>query len=92
MYSMVFLTLHEGRAFNKVRNKIEDIKEEGGTPAYHFSWNVLNAKDYGSPQNRRRAFMVGILKGTLRVPFCWPEERPPVSISKFLEPKTGRGM
>lgn len=26
---------------------------------YHFVWRVLNAKDYGVPQNRRRLFVVG---------------------------------
>ena len=26
---------------------------------YDFSWAVLNAKDYGIPQNRERVFVVG---------------------------------
>ena len=27
---------------------------------YHIYWKVLNAKDYGVPQNRERVFIVGI--------------------------------
>ena len=32
---------------------------EGCVP-YHIYWKVLNAKDYGVPQNRERVFIVGI--------------------------------
>lgn len=32
---------------------------EDSTP-YHIYWQVLNAKDYGVPQNRERVFIIGI--------------------------------
>lgn len=32
---------------------------ENATP-YHIYWKVLNAKDYGVPQNRERVFIIGI--------------------------------
>lgn len=40
--------------FAKWLEKLESI-------GYHCYWKVLNAKDYGVPQNRERCFMVSIL-------------------------------
>ena len=40
--------------FAKWLEKLESL-------GYHCYWEVLNAKDYGVPQNRERCFMVGIL-------------------------------
>jgi DNA (cytosine-5)-methyltransferase 1 len=31
-----------------------------GSVPYHIYWQVLNAKDYGVPQNRERVFIIGI--------------------------------
>lgn len=31
-----------------------------GSVPYHLYWQVLNAKDYGVPQNRERVFLIGI--------------------------------
>ena len=33
-----------------------------GELGYDFSWSVLNAKDYGIPQNRERVYLIIILK------------------------------
>lgn len=40
----------------KTWTKMQQIFKELG---YDFSWTVLNAKDYGIPQNRERVFVVG---------------------------------
>lgn len=40
---------------------------------YHIYWKVLNAKDYGIPQNRERVFIVGIRDDEDNV-FSWPKE------------------
>lgn len=40
----------------KTWGKMQQVFEELG---YDFSWEVLNAKDYGVPQNRERLFVVG---------------------------------
>jgi DNA (cytosine-5)-methyltransferase 1 len=40
--------------FSKWLEKLESL-------GYHCYWKVLNAKDYGIPQNRERCFMVSIL-------------------------------
>ena len=42
---------------------------------YTSSFAVLNAKDFGVPQNRKRCFMVSTLhKGTFKFPTGWPLE------------------
>lgn len=42
---------------------------------YACKWEVLNAKDYGTPQNRQRLFLVGIRSET-RQEFNMPSRRP----------------
>lgn len=42
---------------------------------YHIYWRVLNAKNYGIPQNRERVFIVGIRDDSDNV-FSWPKEIP----------------
>jgi len=50
------LSKHDGgRTLDTIRSLLE---EEG----YHFSWQVLNAKDFGVPQNRERTIMVASLR------------------------------
>lgn len=63
---------------------ILDSLEKAG---YHNYWKVLNAKDYGIPQNRERAFIVSIRKDIDHNMFEFPK---PYSLEKrlkdFLEP------
>ena len=40
---------------------------------YHIYWKVLNAKNYGIPQNRERVFIVGI-RDDADNNFTWPKE------------------
>jgi DNA (cytosine-5)-methyltransferase 1 len=52
-----------GELFEYILSKLEAIE------GYNVKWKVLNTKDFGIPQNRRRLFIVGSLKGE----FSWPE-------------------
>ncbi len=55
---------------------------------YHIFWKVLDAKDYGVPQQRKRIFIVGISQEhLLEIPsFGFPEpEDELVSIGQFVE-------
>ena len=60
----------EGRTWEKMQ---EVFKELG----YSFSWSVLNAKNYGIPQNRERLFVVGF-RDDLKIaaPFSFPSAIP----------------
>lgn len=47
------LTSHD---HGKTWKKMQEVFKELG---YDFKWKILNAKDYGIPQNRERVFVVG---------------------------------
>lgn len=52
---------------------------------YHLYWKVLNAKDYGVPQNRERVFLIGI-RDDKDNNFRWPiEERLVKRLKDVLE-------
>lgn len=53
------VTSHDG---GKTWEKMQEVFKELG---YSFYWKVLNAKNYGIPQNRERLFVVGIREDIL---------------------------
>lgn len=60
---------------------IEKVLDDLG---YYYEWRVLNAKDYGVPQNRERWYCIGFRKDILDkgFHFTWPEKK---EIKKTLE-------
>lgn len=67
--------------FNTIILNLQDI-------GYDVSWKVLDAKDYGLPQQRKRVYLVG-RKGSEKPTFIWPKairKNPPVSVKDILEP------
>ena len=60
----------EGRTWAKMQ---EVFKELG----YNFKWDILNARNYGIPQNRERLFVVGIREDLqIKKEFTFPETIP----------------
>jgi len=57
-------------ALNVLKERIEHVNEKYSTN-YQMSWQILNAADYGVPQNRRRAITVIADKG---LGWGWPEK------------------
>lgn len=53
------LSHDEGRTFRTIITTLDEL-------GYDCQWEVLNAKDFGVPQNRERVFIVGHLRGTPR--------------------------
>ena len=51
--------------FNKFLNYLESI-------GYHNTWSVLNARDYGMPQNRERVFCISSLDNSFHYKFPTP--------------------
>lgn len=43
---------------------------------YHFTWEVLNTKDYGIPHQRHRVFLVGFKQKSHLKKFIFPEKSP----------------
>ena len=73
-----------GKKFaTQFKTVLKSLEEAG----YNNYWKVLNAKDYGIPQNRERVFIVSIRKDVDRELFEFPK---PYSLEKrlkdFLEP------
>ena len=60
------VTSHDG---GKTWKKMQQVFSELD---YSFSWKVLNARDYGVPQNRERLFVVGF-RNDLDVEFSFPQ-------------------
>ena len=61
------LLIHDnGKTWETIRAVFEELNYEIGVP------QVLNAKDYGLPQSRRRLFVVGIRKDLNRPMFQYP--------------------
>lgn len=60
--------------------KMQQVFSELG---YNFSWKVLNAKDYGIPQNRERLFVVGFRNDlNCKVAFKFPD---PIKLEKSMK-------
>ena len=54
---------------------------------YNNYWKVLNAKDFGVPQNRERVFIVSIRKDIDKGTFSFPEKQPlTLMVKDLLEP------
>jgi DNA (cytosine-5)-methyltransferase 1 len=47
---------------------VKDITERFGGLGYNVSYKLLNASDYGVPQNRQRVFFIGLLEGKFEFP------------------------
>lgn len=62
-----------GKRFRKQFDElVELIREEG----YSCDWKVMNAKDYGIPQNRKRVFLVCIREDCSDKSFRFPDPIP----------------
>ena len=65
------VTSHDG---GKTWEKMQEVFKELG---YDFKWTVLNAKNYGIPQNRERLFVVGLRNDLIqKCSFEFPEGIP----------------
>lgn len=51
----------------------KDMLNELSLAGYNNYWSILNAKDYGIPQNRERVFVVSIRKDTDDISFEFPK-------------------
>jgi len=61
------LTHDKGRTWATMQNVFSEL-------GYHFSWSILDARDYGIPQGRRRLFVVGFKDENAFKRFSFPEK------------------
>lgn len=68
------------KEFNTVLNSLAEV-------GYNNYWKVLNAKDYGVPQNRERIFIISIRKDIDTGAFTFPEKQElKLRVKDMLEP------
>lgn len=60
----------------KFENEFKTVLDSLDGAGYNNYWAVLNAKDYGIPQNRERVFIVSIRKDIDKGGFKFPEKMP----------------
>lgn len=74
-------------ASKKFKNEFETVLSSLEDAGYNNYWSVLNAKDYGIPQNRERVFIVSIRKDVDKGDFQFPEKEPlMLRLRDMLEP------
>lgn len=61
------LTHDKGKTWETMQNVFSEL-------GYHFSWQILDARDYGIPQGRRRLFVVGFKNEDCFKRFSFPEK------------------
>ncbi len=75
----------KGLTSKKFENEFKEMQEELEKAGYNNYWQILNARDFGIPQNRERIFMISIRKD-IDKGFDFPEPMPnQKSLSDKLE-------
>ena len=80
--------IQNGTPFNYLINQLKNIKNKKKELAYNVSFDMLNTKDYGIPQNRERIFIIGIRKDIERESYSTPDKIQLVPLDDFIIDKT----
>lgn len=64
------LSMQKGRVFEEIIEAFEDPCNFQGRP-YSTSWKVLQAKEFGIPQNRERLFIIGTKNKDIDLNMIW---------------------
>lgn len=81
IYENVFGVLNhdKGKTWETMQNVFSDL-------GYHFKWSILDARNFGIPQGRRRLFVIGFKSKTLCDVFEFPTSQPlKFTMQDFLE-------
>lgn len=60
----------------KFKKQFESILKDLSDLGYTNYWKILNAKDYGIPQNRERLFIISIRQDIAKSNFSFPQTVP----------------
>ena len=83
-----FKFIQKGQPFNYLLSELKKIKTCNKDLAYNVSFDILNTKDYGIPQNRERIFIIGIRKDIQKETYSTPEKLPMRDLDDFIIDKT----
>ena len=62
------LTHDKGKTWETMKNVFEEL-------GYYYQWKIIDSRDHGIPQGRRRLFVVGFLDKEANCLFQFPKER-----------------
>lgn len=85
-----FKFIQNGTPFNYLLTQLQNIKNINNEIAYNVSFDILNTKDYGIPQNRERIFIIGIRKDIQKenTLYTTPDKIPMKPLDDFIIDKT----
>jgi DNA (cytosine-5)-methyltransferase 1 len=83
-----FKFIQEGQPFNYLLSELKKIKNHNKELAYNVSFDILNTKDYGIPQNRERIFIIGIRKDIQKETYSTPDKLQMKPLDDFIIDKT----
>jgi DNA (cytosine-5)-methyltransferase 1 len=83
-----FKFIQNGEPFNYLINTLKKIKTQEKEFAYNIYYDILNTKDYGIPQNRKRIFIIGIRKDIQIDEYKTPDTIPMKPLDDFILDKT----
>ena len=72
IFENVFTMTHK-----KLKHVLDGIINALRSIGYTVNYSVLDSRDYGLPQDRRRVFVVGILTDAIKHTFNWPQVTKP---------------
>ncbi len=79
------LSHDKGKTWETMQNVFSEL-------GYHFTWNILDARDYGIPQGRRRLFVVGFKDKECFERFSFPSKiELKYTMQDFLEENLAEG-
>jgi DNA (cytosine-5)-methyltransferase 1 len=85
-----FKFIQKGQPFDYLLSELKKIKTCNKDLAYNVSFDILNTKDYGIPQNRERIFIIGIRKDIQKenTTYTTPDKLPMRDLDDFIIDKT----
>ena len=85
-----FKFIQNGQPFNYLLNQLKTIQNQNKELAYNVSFDILNTKNYGIPQNRERIFIIGIRKDVQKenTHYTTPIKIPMQPLDDFILDKT----
>lgn len=77
------LTMHNGKIFDEIVSIFRD-KEQLDGDVYNIEYRVVNAMDFGIPQNRERVIIIGVLNSQIDLNELFVETKSDIK-RKYLE-------
>lgn len=74
------------RWFDQIINELQHVRHKGKA-VYKIYWDIVDSRDFGLAQSRRRVLIIGISEGNMVKDFTWPSTKPMQPLSSFLEPR-----